>query len=202
MQYKFIPEEMTYDGSQLSSLYAYLNQGVLGDSVLAWVGKCDISADKIVDAEDLLAGHKIYSEKMLHFIVEVFDMPLFSMACLQRLMGDLARDLIYQKTGLFLVRKGDDLYLMQTEPKGVGHPAFEPVKDKDKKLNISIATKSPASALLHFGINISTRNTPVRTCGLEDWDIDPKNFADELAKSFIQEILGLRRATQKVRWVK
>lgn len=194
MKYKFISEDMLYDGSQLSSLYAYLNHGVLGDSVLAWVGKCDISVDNIVDAEDLLAGHKIYSENMLHFIVEVFDVSLFAMASLQRLMGSLTKDLMYQKTGQYLVRKGDDLY--------TSNPDFMPVKDKDKKLNISIATQSPTSSLMHFGINISSKNTPVKTCGLEDFGIDPKNFADELAEALMQEILGLRRATQKVRWVK
>lgn len=200
MEFKFVQNEMKYDGAQLSSLYTYLNHGILGDSVLAWVGPCDISVDKIVDAEDLLTGHQIYSEKMLHFIVELFDISLFSMACLQRLMGDLTRDMIYQKTGHYLVRKGDDLYLMQ---EGAGRLDLVPVKDQDSKLNISIATTSPTSALMHFGINISSKNTPVKTCSLEDLGIlDSKSFATDLGQRLIQEILGLRRATQKVKWVK
>lgn len=196
MNYKFIEQEMLYDGSQLSSLYAYLKHGIMGDSIIAWRGGCDISPEKIVDAEDLLAGHKIYSENMLHFIIEIFDLPLFSMASLQRLMGDLVRDIIYQKTSQYLVRKGDDVYLCHE------NLDFKPVKNKDSKLNISIATKSPVSALMHFGINISSKNTPVKTCSLEDFGLEPKAFADELAQRLLQELQGLRQATQKVRWVK
>lgn len=189
---------MTYDGTQLSSLFGYLNHGIMGDSIIAWRGACDIATDKIVDAEDLIAGHKIYSEDMLHFIVEAFQVDLFSMACLQRLFADLTCQSIYQNTGVILRRKGDDLYKMQSESRD----PVDPVKDQDFKLNISIATVSPTSALLHFGINISSKNTPVKTVGLNDLNIAPEAFAEQLMSLWSSEYQGLRRATQKVKWVK
>lgn len=199
MQTKFIDETFVYDGTQLRSLYAYLEHGILGDSAVAWVGPCHLKADKIVDAEDLRQNSKIEADEMLHFIVEAFDVSLFSMASLQRLMGSLVQDFIFAKTGVSLVRYGDDLYKMQTQSPDLDQ---KPVKNIDLKLNISIATKSPTSALMHFGINVSTQGTPIKTLSLRDLDLEVKSSALVLLARLQAEFEGLRKATQKVKWVK
>ncbi|MEN0057626.1 MAG: DUF366 family protein, partial [Bdellovibrio sp.] len=142
MQSHFIEKSFAYDGTQLRSLYGYLEHGVLGPSILAWRGPCAIPFTHMVDGEDLLAQAVIQSEEMLHFIIEVFDRDLFSGVLLQRLFASICRDYLQaQATSVLktasLVREGDDLYW------------------EDRKLSISIATKSPVSVMVHFAMNIT-----------------------------------------------
>lgn len=214
----FIDSEMKYDGSQLRSLYSFLEHRIQGDSVISWVGGCDIPMDKIVDGQDLMEGSTIYSDKMLHFIVEIFDAKLIQMVLLQRLFGDIVRDEVvkYSHGQVFLERKGDDLYLKEESVKvlsgeDVDTPMnFEraPIKNKDLKMNISIATVSPVSGLLHFGINISSKNTPVKTYSLQDLAVqtgqqfDASFWADKLMTRLKDELQSSIAATQKVKWVK
>ncbi len=206
MQTKFITQEIIYNGVQLSSLYAYLNHQVLGDSIICWRGPCDIPKDKIVDGQDLLEGSKIYSEDMLHFIIEIFDAKLIEMVLMQRLFCEIVKDQVFKLCAgdINLERLGDDLYL-KMNPKDKA----KPVKNQDLKLNISIATVSPISGLIHFGINISSQNTPVKTLSLQDLaiknkgcDLAPKEWGLCLMARLQEEWLDSRRATQKVKWVK
>ncbi|MEK6556365.1 MAG: DUF366 family protein, partial [Bdellovibrionota bacterium] len=43
MKQKWIEKEFKYDGTQLASLFNYLNYGIVGDSIVSWIGPCDIS---------------------------------------------------------------------------------------------------------------------------------------------------------------
>lgn len=201
MKIFFDDQKYIYDGSQLRSLHTYTKYKLSGNSILSWIGPCDIPQDKIVDQEDILEGQKIYSEDMLHFIVEIFDAKLMQMVLLQRLVCDLVRDEVYKisKAQISLTRKGDDLYFM-------AEPSLEksPVKDVDYKFNISIATVSPVSGLIHFGINISNQNTPVKSYSLKQIsdDINIPEFADKIMTRFKEEYEDIIFATQKVNWVK
>ena len=69
MKSMFIDKEFKYDGTQLRSLYAYLDFELMGDSVVSWIGACDISNEHMVDGEDLLLNAAICGDKMLHFII-------------------------------------------------------------------------------------------------------------------------------------
>ncbi|MCB0348696.1 MAG: DUF366 family protein [Bdellovibrionales bacterium] len=181
MKTKFIDQVTTYDGSQLRSLFAYQTQNLLGDSIIAWCGKCDITNANMKDGEDLFAGEKIYSENMLHFIVEAFEVNLRTMVSLQRLLTSIIKDqLTEMKPDLVLRRDGDDIFM------------------NDKKLNISIASIGPTSAMIHCGINISSHNTPVPTVSLEDLDIDAPEFADKILDAFSKEFESIKTACQKV----
>lgn len=204
MKFKFIEKTMTYNGDQLSSLYAYLNHNLQGDSIVSWQGPCDIPTDKIVDGQDLLEGSKIYSEDMLHFIIEIFDAKLMEMVLAQRLFCELVKDEVLKFTQgqMNLVRDGDDLYLKLDEQSST------PIKDQDLKLNISIATVSPVSGLLHFGINISSKNTPVKTLSLQDItqksgrEFSASDWGLSLMSRFQAEWDDSKKATQKVKWVR
>lgn len=77
METYFVPQEMAYDGSQLRPLYAYLEYKVLGDSVISWIGPCDISFENMIDGEDLLEQAEIKGSRMLHFIIEIFHSKIF-----------------------------------------------------------------------------------------------------------------------------
>lgn len=186
MQSLFVQEKFTYDGSQLRSLYAYLTYGVLGNSVVSWIGPCDISFDHMVDGEDLLAESPIAGAEMLHFIVEIFDRDLFSGVALQRLFAAMLRDYLQQQAQQTLgrdqlERDGDDIFW--------GH----------KKLNVSIATKSPVSTMIHLAINCTNRGTPVDTCSLEDLKLSPETVAQDVMVKLQREFEAITKATQKVR---
>jgi hypothetical protein len=187
MQYKYLNESLVYDGRQLQSLFAYLNYGVLGDSMVAWVGPCRVSAEHMVDGEDLLAHATIAGGKMLHFIVEVFHQNLLSGVCLQRLLATQAKDLLVEKYSVDphrVRREGDDIYF------------------DEGKLSISIATQSPVSTLIHFAVNVTNEGTPVKTAALGDFDIPEELFAQSVATAFLTEFESIKKATMKVRWVK
>lgn len=186
MQFRFVNDNHVYDGQQLRSLYAYLNYGVLGDSTLAWVGPCRVQAEHMVDGEDLLANATIAGAKMLHFIVEVFDLQLFSGVALQRIFASLLKDILVERYAVpanQIRRDGDDLFI------------------GDGKLSISIATQSPTSTLMHFALNVVNEGTPVKTSCLQDWKVPTEELAQFVGKAFAQEFLSIKAATQKVRWV-
>ena len=186
MKTKWIENEFKYDGTQLKSLFAYLGYSVLGDSIVSWQGACDIPFENMVDGEDLLAKSEIRSAKMLHFIIEKFDTSLFAGVLMQRMLAALCLELMRenqpQKAAEFR-REGDDIFW------------------NDRKLSISIATLSPVSGLIHFAVNISNENTPVKTCALSDFSISARDFAEALMKKFSAEIESTQIATQKVHWV-
>ncbi len=186
MKTLFIEDRIKYDGSQLHSLYAYLEHRVLGPSVVSWVGACDIPFSHMVDGEDLLDKAVISGAEMLHFIIEAFDRDLFSGVVLQRLFASIVRDYLQKQghtklSGQILVRQGDDIYL------------------DNKKLSISIATCSPVSILVHFAMNVSNIGTPVPTLSLQDLGLEPKEVAKDLMQLLKTEFLQIIEATQKVR---
>jgi len=183
-QFKYVDSNMTYDGSQLRSLFAYENHGILGDSIVSWQGPCDVSKKHMVDGEDLFAGEEIRSAQMLHFIVELFDQKLITMVSLQRLLSSMAKDILEDKIQGKIARIGDDLF------------------HSDKKLSISIATVSPVSGLIHFAMNTSNENTPVPTSSLADLDVAPQEFSLELMEKFVSEFKDITQAIKKVFWVR
>lgn len=181
MKTLFLKEKLNYDGTQLRSLFAYLDHKVQGDSCVSFIGACDISFEHMVDGEDLLERAEIRGSEMLHFIFEIFDRELVSGVFLQRLFASLISDEIYKTSKIKLDRDGDDLY------------------HEGKKLSISIATKSPVSVMVHFAMNISNQGTPVPTCSLQDFKINPQNFAQNLLTLISKEYDSILTARVKVR---
>lgn len=181
---KFIGEKIDYDGSQLRSHWILDTLGEYGDSAVAFIGGCDVSPEHMVDKEDLLSNSKIFSEEMLHFIVEHFAVPLQEIVLRQRLLICILKEALEEISDKKLLRTGDDLFL------------------DDAKLTISIATVSPVSGLIHAGINISSRNTPVKTMGLADLDIKPLDLAKKVLSNYCKEMESVLRCVAKVRWVK
>lgn len=180
MKCKFLETAETYDGSQLRSLNGYMKHGILGDSIVSWIGPCDVSNEHMVDGEDLVAGSAIRGDKMVHFIVEKFDSTLLAAVGLQRLLTSIAKDVLDNPK---LRRAGDDIFM------------------DDRKLSISVATQSPVSSLIHFAVNVVNSGAPVVTTSLKDLDKDPREFAEQVMQRFCAEIETIVIATHKVRWV-
>ncbi len=185
-------DQASYDGTQLRSLFAYLDHGILGDSILAWIGPCHVSFDHMVDGEDLRDQSEIRGSRMVHFIIEKFGASLAETVAIQRLLSSIAKDVLLEMAGpqraSGIRRSGDDLYLLMPDGEG--------------KLSISIATVSPVSGLIHFAVNVSNEGTPVKTAALEDLRISGKPFAEAILQSFSAEMTTIKEATCKVKWVR
>lgn len=186
MKKKWINKVITYDGSQLRPLFAYENYNLLGESIVSWIGPCDIPFDNMKDLEDVNAQSPIRGSQMLHFIIEIFHQSLFSGVSLQRLLASIIKDeiqmsLMKKKSKMALTRSGDDLYF------------------QDQKLSISIATQGVISTQIHFALNISNKGTPVKTLSLQDLGVNPKVLATAVMSVFANEFNSIVEATKKVR---
>ncbi len=179
----FIVVEIAYTGEQLASHWIYRKTGQTGDAIAAFQGGCDVNLVHMVDLADVLEKRQIFSHKMLHFLVEHFDHRDLEKAVLrQRLLVCILRELLEEHlAGKKIFRQGDDLFL------------------EGKKLSVSIATVSPVSSLVHLGINIVSKDTPVPTLGLEEMNIPPKKFALELMGRYQKEMASIDTARCKVR---
>jgi uncharacterized protein len=185
MKTHFSEVEMPYDGSQLKHLYAYLKFDLLGDSIVSWVGPCNVSFANMADGEDFKANAQICGDRMVHFIVEKFDVDFFAGVSLQRLLSSLAIDVLKElapsnASALNLRRDGDDIYSDQ------------------KKLSISIAKKEVNSVMIHFAVNVVNDGTPVETLCLNELGVRPEAFAHKLLDRFQIETMSIRDATYKV----
>ncbi|MDO8527081.1 MAG: DUF366 family protein [Deltaproteobacteria bacterium] len=184
MQTKWIDRPIDYTGCELKSRWIFDQCGLQNDAILCFVGGANVPIEHMVDLEDVAANKPIYSEKMLHFIVEHFDLDLERMVLRQRLFIAILKDELQKNPQCnAILRSGNDLY------------------DGKAKLSVSVATSSPVSCLIHTGINISSKNTPVLTKGLHDYDIDPKTLALSLMEKYAAEITGTKHACTKVRSV-
>jgi len=182
MKTHFSEIELKYDGTQLQSHFAYNNFDIISDSIVAFIGPCDVKKENLVDLEDVKANKFIYSENMLHFIVEHFESNLQTTIAYQRLLIDLIiQELKESEPDISLTRRGDDIY------------------DETLKFSVSIATKSPVSTLIHTGINISSKNTPLPTSCLENYKINPHAVATSVLNRYRAEIENMKRAAAKVK---
>jgi len=177
MDWAFLENEMEYDGSQLKSLWAFRQLGIKEDSIISFIGPCNVRGELMIDMEDSLQGERIYSPKMLHFIVEHFDEVSMRLICArQRLLACITKELI-DKT-CEIIRDGNDLYW------------------NGKKLSVSIAAVSPVSAKIHFGINIESDEYASLT---EMGYSDVRELAIEVCRRYANEIEDIKGDIRKTR---
>lgn len=184
MKTKLLEKEIKYEGFQLAPHWIYKNFKIQGDSTVAFIGECDVKLNEMVDIEDVINNEPIYSKLMLSFISEQFNIGLVEGVFRQRLLICIIKEAL-EKRGVKLTRSGDDLY--------VGN----------KKLTVSIATKSATSVLIHTGVNIISDGAPIAACGLKnDLNIDDiEQFAKEILENYANEIDDIVMASTKVRGV-
>lgn len=204
MKQKWVDTEFEYDGSQLASLYNYLKHGLAGDSIVSWVGPCDISFEKMADGEDLLTHSEIRGARMLHFIIEKFDVSLFAAVALQRLVASLALEILIEKLsvkGSAIATANSKLLLSSDGSSPVLRRDGDDIYWGEKKISISVAVPSYRSCLIHFAVNITNEGTPVPTAALSDFAVDPVQFAQELMTRVACENESIIFATHKVHGV-
>ena len=181
---KYIDEEIKYVGSQLAPHWIYKNFKLQGDAIVAFCGECEVKLTEMVDIEDVINNEPIYSKNMLSFITEQFNVELVEGVFRQRLLICIIKEAL-ERRGFKVERSGDDLF-------------FE-----NKKLSVSIATKSITSTLIHTGLNIESAGAPVSASGLtsELGIFDIKDLAIEIMNRYSEEIQDIIMASTKVRGV-
>lgn len=183
MKTQWIKEKMAYTGHELHHLFAYEKLKISGDSVVAWVGPCEIALSEMVDGEDQVENAEIRGDLMLHFIAEIFQPNIFFAVSFQRLFTCICLEELQNlnpKLRGQLLRSGDDIYFQK------------------KKLSISIASIGAFSMMMHFAVNITNDGTPVRTCCLQDFQINPNVLAKNMLQKIQEEYDSIVFATQKV----
>ena len=176
-----LPDKFDYDGSQISSLWAYNNFGVQDDSVVVFRGACDVRIEHMIDLEDRRANESIRSEDMVSFIIEHFDSTdLKLIYARQRLFTAIVKEYL-AGIGVQANREGDDLFL------------------DGKKLTVSIASTSAVSQKIHFGINVSHDvYGNMKEAGIEE-DDQVTSFMYEVGEAYVREIEDIERDLRKSR---
>lgn len=184
MKTLLIDEKIKYEGWQLAPHWIYKNFKLQGDAIVAFIGECEVKLTEMVDIEDVINNEPIYSKNMLSFITEQFNVNLLEGVFRQRLLICVIKEVL-ENRGFTVRRSGDDLFV------------------NDKKLTVSIATKSLTSILIHTGINIDSAGAPVKACGLANdlGVIDIEEFAKEIMDRYSEEIDDIILASTKVRGV-
>ncbi len=181
MQILFHPEPMAYDGTAIRSHWARKRFGLAGDAAVAFLGACGVAPGEVVDMEEVISGAAIRGERMAHFVVEHFGPGLEGAVLRLYLLAARAFVRLAPHAGPSLILRGSDLYL------GEG------------KLSVGVATVTPVSAKVHFGVNVTTAGVPVKAAGLEDLGVDARAFAEGLLGDYAAAMAGVEADRCKVR---
>jgi uncharacterized protein len=184
MKVVHLEQPLLYDGLQLCTAFVDRHAPDAAgrdDVLLTFVGEADVPREHLVDLEDAEAGAVIWSPEMAHVIVEHPGLALPEAVWRQRVLVRLAAQWIAARSGIAVDVRGNDLYV------GAG------------KLSVSVATRSPRGALLHFAANVDIEGTPVHAAGLRDLRIRPREYLAAVARLYAEEVASVAHATGKVR---
>lgn len=184
MRFRFsiLGEGITYTGAQLRSGWVEEKTGMGGDAAGAFLGRCSVPTENLVDLDDRRAGAVIESAEMAHVLIEHPGCSLGACVLRQRLLVCLLCDSL-RRHGVSPVRDGDDVYIDR------------------RKLTVSIAAPSARSSLIHLGINVRPEGAPVPAVGLEELGVDAKDLLRELLEAYKNELETAAYAETKVRTV-
>lgn len=170
MKIHYSDTPLDYSGNELSPHFIQRHFKVPGDALVAFQGAANVPIDHMVDLEDVQANRPIYSPRMVHFLGEFFIDSLDQGILLQHLFVDEIYhrlwEILSEHPGTPLSKRGNDLFY------------------DNRKLSVSIATRSPVSVLMHTGVNVETEGTPIPTSGLKELGINPATFAQEILGRF------------------
>lgn len=180
----FSKETIKYTGKELSPHWIMTNFKLVGDSIVAFVGEVDVPIENMVDVEDYINNEPIYAKSMLNFIIEHFNYSIREIAMAQILLIQSIKEVFLEEYNITLTRKGDDLFW------------------NERKLSVSIATKSIISGLIHTALNIDCSGAPIKASDLNEIGI--KNIevlAEQIMKKYSENIEKINYALTKVRGV-
>jgi hypothetical protein len=182
LSFRILDGAIPYVGTELRSGWVREHTGLPGDAAAGFVGPCDVPTANLVDLDDARAGEFIRARSMAHVIVEHPGSPLELAVLRQRILVALLGELLAGR-GRVARREGDDLYY------------------EGRKLTVSIAAPSPASSLIHLGINVDPSGAPVPAVGLAEMGVEPRALLHDLLSNYAAELASAAHAATKVRSV-
>lgn len=191
-------EEIVYKGHQLAPMFVYnKTQGTA--NIVFFRGPMTLDTSDMVDAEDVVNNDNIRSRDAINILAELPFVELVGGVALQRMMIRKITDVLQGAIpNIYWRIEGDDIKF-RTSPIPVG------VKPEYKKLSVSIATKSPASVLIHIGLNITAGpDAPSFAGSLTDMsdaykqDAEIYNLMRNMADAITMELNDIYEASMKV----
>ena len=180
----FIEKNIKYTGRELAPHWIMSNFSLFGDSIVSFVGEVEVPIENMVDVEDRINNEPIYAKSMLNFIIEHFDYSIKEIAFAQILLIQTIREVMLDEYKIDLKREGDDLFF------------------DDRKLSVSIATKSIVSGLIHTALNIDCEGAPVKASDLNEIGIkNVKELAQKIMARYTSNIEKINFAITKVKGV-
>lgn len=186
--------KLPYTGREIAPLWSLKFFGLQGDSIVIFNGPLRVEASELVDVKDFLReGSKgspvICADEAVNFIIEHFDQQPPSLRLMYhrlRILAFLFKELVEETRNVRLERSGTDFYF------------------DGGKLNVGVATVSPASGKIHFAFNISSKGGPpsVKISSLLDLGFkrdEIEGFAVSLARRYRSEILDIEGDVAKSR---
>lgn len=158
------PATLAYTGNELRPHFLYEHWGMKGNAIVAFIGPANVELGHMVDVEDRIKKAPIASDAMVHFLAEWFIDSLYEGVLLQHLFVAEVYSYLWESGVRGLSKRGNDIY-------------FE-----GRKFNVSIATKTAVSVLMHAGFNVRNDGTPIPTAALSEMGIS--------AEVFVHEVLG------------
>ena len=180
----FCEDKIKYTGKELAPHWILKRFKIFGDSIVSFIGEVEVPIGNMVDVEDRINNEPIYAKSMLNFIIEHFDYSIKEIAMAQILLIQSMREVFFEEYNINLNRDGDDLFW------------------DNRKLSVSIATKSLVSGLIHTALNIDCTGAPVKASDLNELGIkDIKKLAQQIMKKYADNIKNINFAVTKVRGV-
>ena len=160
---------------------------MLADKFWFWLDgivECHSSKKRIDKPRARLTRTHIDYDGLTEQIHNIFGVDITEGVLRQRLLMTTIKEVL-EEMGIIVRRSGDDLYI------------------GDKKLSVSICTKSMTSILIHTGLNIDSEGAPIKAGGLKtDLNIDDVDtFAKKVMKRYSEELDDIYLAGTKVRGV-
>jgi hypothetical protein len=180
--FRILDGEVAYTGAELRSGWVAERTGLEGDAAAGFVGRCDVPTENLVDQDDARAGAFIRAASMAHAVVEHPGCSLRTAVLRQRLLVCILGEVLAERARR-VRRDGDDLYY------------------EERKLTVSIAAPSSASALIHLGINIDPTGAPVAAAGLAEMGLDARTVLRDMLERYRRELTTAVHAETKVREV-
>ncbi len=179
-----------YDGSQLQERFAYryFNKEVKRTgNMIAFIAPMKVEAEFMVDLEDLKNKDFIYSDKSMHFILEIPEIDAFAGVCFQRLFNTELASLLKSKLSESISMDGDDIL----------------VGSNKRKASVSIAKPVEGALLIHTAININAGDKAPSFAYSTNFNKEIANqFLNEGCHLFYQMTQDIFVATTKIRSIK
>ena len=185
----------TYNGSILQDRFAYSffkDKVLRTGNIIAGISPAQVEADYMIDKEDLISKDYIYSEKMIHFLIEIPDVSLFAGVCFQRLYCNMIGNILARYVKSSVEIDGDDIFVIKEHNQGG-------VIQQKGKASVSIAKHCNDAVLIHIGINVKAgKRAPAFAFSTNLTDQESEAFMRECISAFYEMIHDVFIATTKI----